>query len=102
MTAPAIELPYGTVGCPPGRITITATHDQLYAWAHRPGSAWPCSYLARRDSIAVVLNAGNGDLVDLDGQLPSDELTAWLDDCLHAAGLGALARYPAIASRVSR
>ncbi len=69
-------------------VRIDATHDELYAWAHRPGLSWPCSSLARIERIVVELD--DGDLIDLDvwltderyaedePDIPADELYAWL------------------------
>lgn len=71
-------------------VVVTATQDQLYAWSHRSGAAWPCSYLDDCDEVAAHFDR-NGDLVDLltvvdgrqdDVDIPADELNAWSSDAL--------------------
>ena len=68
-------------------VTIEATHEELYAWANRPGMAWPCSGLARLEGPLVVTFDSNG-LLDLEGDggpdsdLSGDELSAWAADML--------------------
>jgi hypothetical protein len=76
---------YGLVRITESRVHVIAPGIALYDWAHRAGAAWPCSELARLDSIRVELDA-NG-LLDMvtspDGvDVPSDELNAWLGDVL--------------------
>lgn len=81
-----------------GSVTVTGDASQLWAWSHRSGAAWPCSYLDDCDEVSADFDS-RGDLVDLiaspavddgDGDLdiPADELSAWTTDVLIAAGMG--------------
>ncbi len=94
-----------------GSVSVTGDASQLYAWSHRSGAAWPCSYLDDCDRVTAELDS-RGDLVDLivyaagfdsvDGpsqpsdeiDIPSDELTAWIDDNLAGTPFAHLARNP--------
>ena len=68
-------------------VMIEATTDQLRAWAHRPGSYWPCSTLARTGGIEATFKGG--DLIDLcypNGEpaeeIMGDEFDSWAADVL--------------------
>lgn len=65
--------------------TIWLSARETAAWASRPGSSWPCSFLSGRRLFAEL--ESNGDLVDLsidggrgDQDCPANELGAILDD----------------------
>lgn len=77
MNPAALEIRPGAAG-----VIIRATSADTYAWATRPGLAWPCSYLSGED-VEITLDH-RGDLVDLnvDEDIPGDELTAFADDML--------------------
>lgn len=102
-----IETAYGTVSTDENGTEVSAEFAQLYSWATRPGLVWPCSQLAKLDSISAKFDA-RGDLVDLtvafDGlpagpspeDLGADELTAWSWDVLRAA----LPDHPAIGNTI--
>ena len=91
---------YGEFGSVTDRgryITVQALDGQTYDRAHRSGTVWPCSVLADCDRVLVELDAENGDLVDLSQwgsteEIPGDELTAWVDDCLARTPYAQLAR----------
>ena len=60
-----------------------STHD-TYDWAHKPGAAWPCSFLSGRKLFIGIDDGGN--LVDMsidagrgDQSCPADELNAIMD-----------------------
>lgn len=87
---------YGNVYIGIRTVTITATAEQLRAWARRPGNSWPCSELARIEGELVVSFVPGGlydlyeerpsvlpgtDYLPVDG-IPSDELNAWSSDVL--------------------
>lgn len=80
---------YGFVGvAADDKVRITGTRESIRRWSNRPGYSWPCSVLARLDSIVAEL-APNGDLVDLHThphefheEIPGDELTAWVDSVI--------------------
>jgi hypothetical protein len=84
------QTPYGTFSRDEDAIRIRATGSELWAWAHRSGSAWPCSTLATLDSIDVLFD--RGDLVELSSEpsdgtadLSADELNAWSEDVIAEA-----------------
>jgi hypothetical protein len=57
---------------------------ETYAWAHRPGAAWPCSFLAGKRLLVKVDRYGLLDL-QVDGgrgdqDCPADELNAIVVD----------------------
>lgn len=61
--------------------------SDTYSWAHKPGAAWPCSFLSGRRLFAEF--DSRGDLVDLsidggrgDQDCPSHELDAIVADYL--------------------
>lgn len=95
---------YGTVSAGTDGAEVYGEFAQLYAWATRPGAAWPCSDLRALDSISVTFDS-RGDLVDITGaydgrpassdqlDISCDELSAWTSDVLRAAGL---ADHPAV------
>lgn len=87
---------YGSVTDHGATVTVEGSAYELTDWATRPGATWPCSELRHLDYLTVTLDGHNGDLLDLEGDngadLTADELTAWVDDCLRAAGLDRLAR----------
>lgn len=83
--APAVTTEFGVATVRPDQVAIRAGHDELHAWAKRPGSRWPCSQLVTLDRIAVVFDR-NG-LVALETKpehedLAADELNAWSSDVL--------------------
>jgi hypothetical protein len=80
---------YGTIRIDAsGDVHLTATADELDAWATRPGKAWPCSELRLLPHLAATFDA-NGDLVDLAGDdghdITNDEFSAWVCDVAEAA-----------------
>jgi len=84
------ETSYGHCFIMSDHVAITATGPELHDWAHRPGTWWPCSTLARLEQIRVEFDE-NG-LLDLttsphDEDIPSDEFNAWSSDVLKLAGL---------------
>jgi len=82
---------FGTVTRKAGQTTITADGDTLRDWACRGDNSWPCSVLARLETITAAFDS-SGDLVGLVGDdddlaaLSSDELNAWTSDVLIRAG----------------
>jgi hypothetical protein len=79
--------PYGAVTIFPDSVVLEAHSGQLYAWARRPGNAWPLSELedfeyvtAQFDSSGLVELEADRDTVDI----PGDELTAWSSDVLRS------------------
>jgi hypothetical protein len=83
--APDIRTEFGTASVGSEQVTIRADHDQLQAWADRPGSRWCCSQLASLDSIAATFHSAG--LLALDTQpdtidLTAGELNAWSSDVL--------------------
>jgi hypothetical protein len=63
-------------------VTLWASADDTYRWAHRSGASWPCSTLSG-NRLRVELQ--DGDLVGLtvngrDGDLDGHELDAFLAD----------------------
>lgn len=66
---------------PGGGVTVRASRDQCFAWAHRH---WPCATLARLTGPLFAEFAPNGDLVDVShpgvGDVPADEFNAFTDD----------------------
>jgi len=99
-----IETPYGAVSGDEHDAEVSATRLQLWDWAHRTGSSWPCSALATYDEVSATFI--DGDLVELrvidngfDSEaedLGSDELNAWSSDVLKAAGFE---NHPVLAPR---
>jgi hypothetical protein len=80
---------FGTVTINDGSVVVTATQDQLYAWSHRPGAAWPLSTLDDCDEVAAwFTDTGLVDLLTVvDGKqdevdIAGDELNAWTSDVL--------------------
>lgn len=67
--------PYGTVSAGADGAEVSGTFAQLYGWATRPGHRWPCSELARLDTVSVSFDS-RGDVVDIrataDGGRPCD------------------------------
>lgn len=60
---------------------IRADGAALWAWATRPGAAWPCSSLAQSDGVEILLV--RGDLVEISGDdedLLAEELNAFIAD----------------------
>lgn len=93
-----VETAYGTVTIHAASVAVSAASGQVYAWAHRPGAAWPCSTLAHFDSLcswfdsnglvdlqAYDAEADNYDTTNVDGS----ELSAYCADVLAAANLPA-------------
>lgn len=83
------DTPFGSVQIREHGVTIEASHGQLYDWAHRPGHAWPCSYLEEVDSVRAGFDANGlvGYLQQPDPgesgyHVPSDEFNAWSSDVL--------------------
>jgi len=67
-------------------VTVWLSARETYAWAHRRGASWPCSFLAGRRVVAQFDADGLWDL-DIDGgrgdqDCPSDELSACIADYL--------------------
>lgn len=72
-----------------GYLTVRLSANDTYAWAHKPGAAWPCSQLSGRrvrakfdprgDLVAVVIDGGRGEQ-DVDG----NELNACILDFVRA------------------
>jgi hypothetical protein len=66
-------------------VTLWASANDTYAWAHRSGSAWPCSGLSGKRMCASFDTNG---LVDLtvngqdDGDVDASELNALASDLL--------------------
>jgi len=62
---------------------ITGNGAQLWAWAHRAGSAWPGSSLCDARSVSATFGR-NGDLEDIHHpgtpDLDAVEFSAWADD----------------------
>ena len=63
-----------------------------YAWAHRPGAAWPCSQLSDRRVFAEL--DAHGDLVDMaldggrgDQDCDANEFNALVSDMLRTSAL---------------
>jgi hypothetical protein len=86
--APDLMTDFGTASVSAEQLTIRADHDQLQAWANRPGSRWCCSRLASLDSIAATFYRAG--LLALDTQpdtvdLAADEFNAWSSDVLRTA-----------------
>lgn len=75
---------YGEATIYPDSVTLEASAYELTDWARRPGASWPCSALARLDSIRATFDS-NG-LVDVDhpgaDDVPGDEFSAWSSDVL--------------------
>jgi hypothetical protein len=83
----------GTCAASYGTVRVIGNAGQLFAWSHRAGARWPCSYLDDCDRVCAELDS-RGDLVDLtvtvngrivggdEIDIPADELTAWIDDNL--------------------
>lgn len=100
----------GTVSLSFGDLRVVGTAEQLYAWSHRAGAAWPCSYLDDCARVCAELDTRNGDLVDLvvympgekyaedsdDVDIPGEELTAWIDDNLAETPFAQLAHNAAV------
>ncbi len=87
--------PYGTVttnpDVPGAGFSVTATARQLWEWAHRPGSWWPCSDLAQLPrGIGAGFDSG-GNLVELwrtgSRDVAGHEFNAWVSDVLESAGI---------------
>ncbi len=78
---------FGTVRRSLDATEVYGQGAQLRDWARRGDCSWPCSALARLDSIAATFDA-KGDLVDLstEADIPGDELNAWSSECLIRAG----------------
>ena len=81
--------PYGAATIGFDATHLTATGEQLRAWASRPFNAWPCSTLARCSRVQVTLATRSGDLVDMDTSpeecswdIAGDELAAWTSTVL--------------------
>jgi hypothetical protein len=85
-----IQTPYGTATIGEDSCHVDATHEQLYDWAHRPGSYWPCSELASSDGFGASFDS-NGvyeyrlETIRLEENLSGDELSAWTSDVLKIA-----------------
>jgi hypothetical protein len=80
---------YGTIRISAsGYVHLTATADELDAWATCPGKVWLCSEIRLLPHLAATFDA-NGDLVDLDGDdgydVTNDEFSAWVRDVAEAA-----------------
>jgi hypothetical protein len=85
--APAVTTEFGAATVSPEKVEIRAGHDELHAWANRPGCRWPCSELATLERIAVAFDRSG--LLALDTKpelhdLAADELNAWSSDVLRA------------------
>jgi hypothetical protein len=93
-----VATPFGTVSHDDYGTTIHASDSQLWDWSHRPGSAWPCSYLDDCEQVSATFDR-RGDLVDIEHpgveDIPCDEFNAWSSDVLRAANLP---EHPAIRS----
>jgi hypothetical protein len=68
------------------RVHIWLSPNETQAWAHRPGAAWPCSFLSNRRLYAefdsnglcdLLINSGRGDQ-----DCPNDEFSAIVSDHL--------------------
>jgi hypothetical protein len=95
------ETPYGVVSSDAESTEVYSTHIMLWDWAHRPGSSWPCSELARCAEVTARFDP-KGDLVDLvvgvlddEKEISSNELNAWTSDVLRLAGMS---DHPAVKS----
>jgi hypothetical protein len=75
---------YGEATINPDSVTVEASAYELYDWAHRPGASWPCSTLARLDSIRATFDRGGLVGIDHPGadDVPGDEFNAWTSDVL--------------------
>lgn len=65
-------------------VKLWLSANDTYAWANRPGAAWPCSFLAGKRLFAEF---DDGDLVDYAvdgkcGEVPVDEFNAITSDFL--------------------
>lgn len=82
------KTPFGRVremGC---EWDISATRDQLYEWAHRPGAAWPCATMRRGIWARFTNRQGAlGDLVDTNAgeNVDGNEFSAWAEDVFNMA-----------------
>ena len=74
------------VSITPDAVAIWLSARDTYAWAHKIGAAWPCSWLADKRLVAcfdsnglydVTINGGKGDQ-----DAPADELNACIADHL--------------------
>ena len=71
-------------------VKVWLSANDTYDWAHRPGAAWPCSFLADKTLFAEF---DDGDLVNyaVDGttgedvDLPADEFDAITSDFIKAS-----------------
>lgn len=94
MTEIQTSTPWGTATIGEEYVMVEAHGGEMYGWANRTDERWPCSVLARCDHVQAVFNVDG--LVDLevgpepdeddDLDIPVDELTAWTNDVLAAAG----------------
>lgn len=66
-------------------VALWVSANETYEWAHRSGSAWPCSVLSGSRFFAAFDTNGLCDLT-VDGRdahdVPSDELSAIVADLL--------------------
>lgn len=85
-----LSTPYGTVTVLEHTLHVDASGSELYAWANRPGNAWPCSELADSDGFGVSFD-DNGvyeyrnETDHLRDNLGADEMNAWTSDAILAA-----------------
>jgi len=86
---------FGTVRVLGDSVYVYGDRDRLKAWASRPGAVWPCSTLVDYSNVFAAFELATGDLVELETRgidyrgdcLAAEELSAWADDCLAAAGV---------------
>ena len=72
-----------------GIVSIWASANDTYNWAHKPGASWPCSQLSGNRFYAQFQH---GDLVEFtlngkDGDIDSTEFNAFIQDHLGSINL---------------
>jgi len=71
-----------------GGFSLWLSAADTWAWAHRPGSAWPCSSLAGR-RLFVAYDRNGLEVLTIDGKSGdccADELAACVADHVAASG----------------
>lgn len=66
-----------------GDVTVWASAEDTYAWAHKPGARWPCSTLSGRRFAAVFDDNGLCDLT-VDGRGAPDDIDGQELSCICA------------------